>query len=73
MRDLKLAGYVARMGERERELGSQWGSLNERGHFKDLRVERKIILKWILRKYDNRALSEFISLLVNTSINLPVL
>jgi hypothetical protein len=47
MGDLILAGDVVRMGERGRELGSQWGSPNERDHFEHLRVERKIILKWI--------------------------
>jgi hypothetical protein len=40
-----MAGYVARMGERGRELESQWGSPNERDHFEHLWVERKIILK----------------------------
>ena len=63
-----MAGDVARVGERGRELGSQWGSLNERDNFKGLRVERKIILKWILRKYDNRAWSEFISLKIGISV-----
>jgi len=63
-----LAGDVACMGERGRELGSQWGSLNERDHFKDLRVERKIILKWILRKYDNRAWSKFITFKTGISV-----
>jgi hypothetical protein len=66
--DLILAGDVAGMGESGRELGSQWGSLNERDHFKDLGVERKIILKWILRKYDNRAWSKFISLKIGIGV-----
>jgi hypothetical protein len=56
------------MGERGMELGSQWGNLNERDHVKDLRVESKIILKWILRKYDDRAWSEFISLKTEISV-----
>jgi len=59
---------VGDLGKRGRELGSQWGSLNERDHFKDGRVERKIILKWILRKCDNMAWSEFISLKIGISI-----
>jgi hypothetical protein len=29
---------------------SWWGNLRERNHFGDLRVEWKIILKWIFRK-----------------------
>jgi hypothetical protein len=65
-----LSVDVARMRERGRELGSQWGSLNEGDHFRYQRIERKIILKWILRKYDDRAWSEFISLkigIVSTS------
>jgi len=30
------------------------GKLRERDHFEDLGVDRKIILKWILKKWDVR-------------------
>jgi len=35
--------------------GFWWGRLREKGHFEDLGVAGKIILKWILHKWDGKA------------------
>jgi hypothetical protein len=35
--------------------GFWWGNLRERGHLEDPGVNRRIILRWIFRKWDVRA------------------
>ena len=37
-------------GREEVRTGFWWGDLRGRGHLEDLGIDRKIILKWILRK-----------------------
>ena len=32
--------------------GFWWGDLRERDHLEDLSIDRRIILKWIFKKYD---------------------
>ena len=32
--------------------GFWWGDLKERDHLEDLEVDRRIVLKWILKKWD---------------------
>jgi hypothetical protein len=32
--------------------GVWWGNLRERGHFENLVVDERIILKWIFKKWD---------------------
>ena len=32
--------------------GFWWGDLRERDHLEDLEVHRRIVLKWILKKWD---------------------
>jgi hypothetical protein len=50
---MRWAGNVARKGERRGAKRFWWGSLREkRDHLKDQRVDRRIILNWIFRKWD---------------------
>jgi hypothetical protein len=35
-----------------------WGNLKERNHLEDLIVDGRIMLKWILRKYDGTGLDK---------------
>jgi hypothetical protein len=44
-------GHVARMGE-GRCTGFWWGSLRERDRWGDRGVDRRIMLGWILKKWD---------------------
>ena len=47
-------------GDREMCARFLWRNLKERGHFEDLGVDGRIILKWILRKSDGREWPAFI-------------
>jgi hypothetical protein len=51
-RGMRWAGHVARMGRREACIGCRWGNLRERDHWREPRVDGRIILGWILRKWD---------------------
>jgi hypothetical protein len=44
---MRLAGHVARLGERIAIYGVLWGKLIEGDHLEDPGVDEKIILKWI--------------------------
>jgi len=50
-RRMRLAGHVARMGEKGC-IGSWWGNRREREHWGDLGVDGWIILRWICRRWD---------------------
>jgi len=39
--------------------GFWWGNLRERNHFEDLGLDRRIILKWIFKKWNGGYLSIF--------------
>jgi hypothetical protein len=39
-------------GRGERHTGFWWGNLKERGHVEDVGIDGRVILKWILRKWD---------------------
>ena len=43
-RRMRWAGYVARMDEQRRSIGSWWGNRRERDHWGDLGVDGCIIL-----------------------------
>jgi hypothetical protein len=51
-RRMRLAGRVARMGRVEVYKGFWWGNLSERDDLEDPGVDGRIILRWILRKWD---------------------
>ena len=46
-------GHAARMGRGEVYTGFWWGNLRERDHLEDLGLDERIILIWILRKWDS--------------------
>jgi hypothetical protein len=46
------ADHVARVRDRRVYTGFWWGKLRERVHWRDQGVDGKIILRWILRKWD---------------------
>jgi hypothetical protein len=46
------AGHVERTGKREVHKGFWWGDLREADHLEDPGVDGRIILKWILKKWD---------------------
>ena len=51
-RRMRGAGHVARMGEGRGITGFWWGNLGERDHWGDPGIDRRIILRWIIRKWD---------------------
>ena len=46
--------------------GFWWGGLSVRGHLEDLGVDERIILKWILKKWDGEAWTVLIWLGIGT-------
>ena len=51
-RRMRWAGHVARMEGREVCTGFWWRSLRERDNWGDPDVDRRIILRWIVRKWE---------------------
>ena len=51
-RRMRLAGHVARMGERRGVDRVLWRNLRERDHLGDEGVDGRIILRWIFRNWD---------------------
>jgi hypothetical protein len=49
---MRWAGHVERMGKREVHKGFWWGDLREGDHLGDPRIDGRIILKWIFKKWD---------------------
>jgi len=50
---MRLAGNIERMGWEERGIqGFCGGNLRERVHMENPGVDRRIILRWIFRKWD---------------------
>jgi len=52
VRRMRLAWRVARMGRGDVYTGFWWGNLGEREHLEDPCENRRIILRWIFRKWD---------------------
>jgi hypothetical protein len=63
---MRLAGHVARMGERRGVYRGLVGT-RERIHFENLGVGVRIILKWTLKKSFGRAWSGLIWIWIGTS------
>ena len=51
-RIMRWAGHVARMEEGEVCTRFWWGNVRERGHWGDQDVDGRIILRWILTKWE---------------------
>jgi hypothetical protein len=51
-RRMRWTGHVAGMGREEVHTGFGWRNLRERDHLEDAGVDGRIILRWILRKWD---------------------
>jgi hypothetical protein len=49
---MRWAEHVASRGRGEVYSGLWWGTLRERDHLEDPGVDRRIILRWISRKWD---------------------
>jgi len=49
---MRWAGHVGPKGKGEAYTGCWWGNLRERDHLEDPGVNRRIILRWIFRKWD---------------------
>jgi hypothetical protein len=51
-RKVRWAGHVARMGEQRHIQGFGGGNLRERDHLENSRLDGRVILRWIFRKWD---------------------
>ena len=51
-RRIRWAGHVALWGRVEVCTGFWWGNLRERDHWGDPDIDRRIILRWIFRKWE---------------------
>ena len=55
------------MGRREVYTGFWWGKLRDRDHLKDPGIDRRIILRWIFRKWDVAAWNASVCLSTGTN------
>ena len=65
-RRMEWAGLVVCMGESEVYTGFWWRNQMERGHLEELGIDRRIILKWIFRKWDGGARAGLIWVRIGT-------
>jgi hypothetical protein len=65
-RRMRWVGYVVCTGERRGAYRVLVGELRERDHLEDLGIDRKIILRWIFRKWDGGAWTGLIWLSIQT-------
>jgi len=49
---MSWAGHVVHMGEERGCVGSCWGNRREGDHWGDRGIDGRIILRWIIRKWD---------------------
>jgi hypothetical protein len=57
---MRWVGHVARMGRGKAYIGFWWGTLKERDHLEVSGMDGRIILRWILRKWDVGAWTGFV-------------
>jgi len=65
-RRMRWVEHVARMGERGDVTGFWWGKLRERDYLEEPSVDERITLRWIFRKWDVRAWTGWICLMIGT-------
>jgi len=53
-------------GRGEVHTGFWWGDLTERDHLEDPGVDGRIILKWIVKKWDGKAYNRLVWLRIRT-------
>jgi len=53
-------------GRGEVHTGFWWGDLTERDHLEDPGVDGRIILKWIVKKWDGKACNRLVWLRIRT-------
>ena len=63
---MRWAGHVAHMVRGEVHTRILWGNLREGDHLEDSGLDGRIILKWILEKWDGRTWTEQIWLSIGT-------
>ena len=68
--EVSFAGHVARVGEGKARTGCWWGDLRARDHLEDPDVDRRIILKRILKKSFGRSWTGLIWLRIGTGVAL---
>jgi hypothetical protein len=51
-RRLRWAGHAANMGRKQVHTGFGWGNSKEGDYLEDTSVDGRVILKWILEKWD---------------------
>ena len=54
-REMRGRGMWHAWGAGDVHGGFWWGDLMERDHLEDLGIDRKIVLKWIFKKWDGEA------------------
>jgi hypothetical protein len=75
-RKMRRTWQVACIGRKEVNAGFWWGNLREEDRLEDTRISERIILSWIFKKWDGRALTGSIWLrnrwhaLVNAVMNI---
>jgi hypothetical protein len=65
-RRIRWVGCVAHSGGKRGAQGFWWGDLSERDHLEELGVDVRMILKWIIRKWDGKAWTILIWLGIET-------
>ena len=65
-RRLRRAPFITGVGGGGMHTGFLWGNLKGRGQLQDISVDGRILLKWILKKFDGRMLIGLIRLRIGT-------
>jgi len=55
-RIMRWTGHVARITKRKCAYGVWWGNVKERSHLEDLGINRRVILKCSLKKWDGEGM-----------------